>query len=218
MSPVGAQPDPGNEPFCRAPDHRESLDVLGLRSVYCTTQPVLTQSLEGIHASARPVFYGAVPLAWGAAAVRGNGAFGPAYRLTVTQGTTYGLVLGLKRLVGRPRPFVRRALTSRSRHYGPSHGERYHSFPSGHAALSAAIVTSWSLSHPRWYVVAPGAAWAVGVSLSRLYLGVHYPSDVLAGTVLGVAVAATVHHVRHAITPARLTREEGVPIGLHVRF
>jgi len=146
------------------------------------------------------------------------------YRLGLAQGATYAFVLGLKHAVGRPRPYVYRALSSRSRHYGEAQGERFLSFPSGHAAISAALVTSWSLSHPDWYVVAPGATWAVGVALSRLHLGVHYPSDVLAGTVLGVGTAVLVHHLRGALTPERLagggasSHSMAVPVGIQVRF
>jgi membrane-associated phospholipid phosphatase len=111
--------------------------------------------------------------------LRGRDDFSDVYRLGLAQGATYAFVLGLKHAVGRPRPYVYRALSSRSRHYGEAQGERFLSFPSGHAAISAALVTSWSLSHPDWYVVAPGATWAVGVALSRLHLGVHYTSTSL---------------------------------------
>ncbi len=215
--PVWAQSEEAS--FCREPSRRTAtLDTRGLSVFYCSSHSGLNRSLRWAHASARPVFYGAVPLAWGTAWIQGDNDFAAAYRLTVAQGATYGLVLGLKRLVGRPRPFVRRALTSRSKHYGRTSGEQYQSFPSGHAALSATIVTSWGLSFPRWYVVAPGAMWAVGVSLSRLYLGVHYPSDVLAGAALGVVIGGVVHYARRSITPGVLAEGEGVPIGVRIRF
>jgi membrane-associated phospholipid phosphatase len=207
--------------FCREEARRRAtLDTRGLAAVYCASPPVLTTPLRAAHATARPVFYGAVPVAWGAAYLRGEGDYTDAYRLTLTQGTTYGLVLGLKRAVGRPRPYVRRALSSRSRHYGPSKGEQYRAFPSGHAALSVALATSWGLSHPRWYVVGPGAVWAAGVSMSRLYLGVHYPSDVLVGMVIGAGVATAIHQLRDPLTPDGL-RGGGPrppPLGIRVRF
>lgn len=218
VSPSGAQPSPEQTTFCREPSRRTAtVDTRGLGALYCTTNDVLGGTLYGIHRSARPVFYGAVPLAWGAAILQGNDDYTGAYRLTVAQGATYGLVLGLKHLVGRPRPFVTRPLVSRSSHYGSSQGGQYQSFPSGHAALSAAIVTSVGLTYPRWYVLGPGAAWAAGVSLSRVYLGVHYPSDVLVGAALGVGVAVLVHQVRHAITPTALGGGGG-GIGVQMRF
>lgn len=61
------------------------------------------------------------------------------------------------------------------------------SFPSGHTSLTFSVATSLSLSCPKWYVIAPSMLWASSVAFSRLYLGVHYPSDVLTGMVVGVA-------------------------------
>jgi len=227
VSVGNAQPASVPSPFCEEKERRTAtVDTRGLGVVYCTTRPVFTGALEAVHASARPVFYGAVPLAWGGALLLREGTdYSDAYRLTMAQGTTYGLVLGLKHAVGRPRPFVHRALSSRSSHYSDSRqDDAFTSFPSGHAALSAALVTSWGLSHPKWYVWGPGSVWAVGVSLSRLYLGVHYPSDVLVGMSLGVGVAVLVHEFRGALTPdivegdGRSLLQAPAPIGVTIRF
>lgn len=59
------------------------------------------------------------------------------------------------------------------------------SFPSGHTATAFALATSLSLACPKWYVIAPSFLWASAVGYSRMDLGVHYPSDVLAGAVIG---------------------------------
>ncbi|UYQ65506.1 bifunctional phosphatase PAP2/diacylglycerol kinase family protein [Streptomyces peucetius] len=64
------------------------------------------------------------------------------------------------------------------------------SFPSGHAASAAAFATGVALESKAWgAVVAPVA---VSVAFSRIYTGVHYPSDVLAGAALGVGAAFAV--------------------------
>lgn len=63
------------------------------------------------------------------------------------------------------------------------------SFPSGHATSAFAAAGVVALMHPR--LRAPVLALAGLVAVSRVYLGVHYPSDVLAGAALGIAIAAT---------------------------
>ncbi|MGX1565236.1 phosphatase PAP2 family protein [Streptomyces sp. NPDC055506] len=79
------------------------------------------------------------------------------------------------------------------------------SFPSGHAASAAAFATGVALESPAWgAVVAPVAA---SVALSRVYTGVHFPSDVLAGAALGAGAAFAVRGLvptrSQALPPAR---------------
>lgn len=91
----------------------------------------------------------------------------------------------LKDLAGRARPTLGdpglTALTS-----VPSSG----SMPSGHALTAFAAAGVVAALHPR--LRAPVLILAAAVGLSRVYLGVHYPLDVLAGAALGLALAAVV--------------------------
>ena len=74
-----------------------------------------------------------------------------------------------------------------------AHASGY-SFPSGHAtgsmALACALVALLSNSRLRGLFVSIAVALVVLVGLSRLYLGVHYPSDIIAGWFLATAVVA----------------------------
>ncbi|MES1221613.1 MAG: phosphatase PAP2 family protein [Bacteroidota bacterium] len=75
----------------------------------------------------------------------------------------------------------------------PYRNLRGKSFPSGHTSLAFATATSLSIQLRKWYVVVPAYLWAGSVGYSRMYLGVHYPSDVLAGAALGIGSAWLAH-------------------------
>ena len=117
------------------------------------------------------------------------------------------LVFGLKRLFARQRP-----------HFADIkmlflHNPTDYSFPSGHASGSFAFCVFLALVlvrtappglERRRRLLAGGlVAFAVGVGLSRIALGAHYPGDVLVGALLGTVVAtfgAQLHLQRHRRT------------------
>lgn len=87
----------------------------------------------------------------------------------------------MKNRIKRPRPFVQ----LNSWHYiVPS--DQF-SFPSGHTA--AAMVWAVLISATYSALAAPALLWALAVGMSRVFLGVHYPGDILAGLVLGTSAA-----------------------------
>jgi membrane-associated phospholipid phosphatase len=94
---------------------------------------------------------------------------------------------GLKQLFGRLRPPG--ALAA---HIGT------YSFPSGHATVATAVwlTLGYCLRRerliPRWAALALGIAWPATIGLTRVYLDVHWATDVLGGWALGAAVAALV--------------------------
>lgn len=97
------------------------------------------------------------------------------------------LIWSIKALVQRERPQLWETAT----YWGTS-------FPSGHTLAVAAFATAAALCvariQPRWHNAAmiAGAAWVIFVGLSRLVLGVHWPTDVLAAACIGAAIPLTV--------------------------
>ncbi|MFI1646190.1 bifunctional phosphatase PAP2/diacylglycerol kinase family protein [Streptomyces avidinii] len=76
------------------------------------------------------------------------------------------------------------------------------SFPSGHSASAFAFATGVALASPGWgAALAPVAA---SVAFSRVYTGVHYPSDVLAGASLGVLAGFVVRRLARDAQEARV--------------
>jgi undecaprenyl-diphosphatase len=96
----------------------------------------------------------------------------------------------IKEIVARPRPLAEFADGIRSGTvWVHTVFERHsrNSFPSGHAQAAFGTAAALAYYYRRWYVVVPVFALACGVAVSRVCLGVHFPLDVAAGAVLGIA-------------------------------
>jgi undecaprenyl-diphosphatase len=105
---------------------------------------------------------------------------------TILASIALGLILTLifQYLALRPRPEAVRLLL-------PTPG--FPSFPSGHTAVAFSVAVVIALAARKWWGWAIGVASALLIALSRVYLGHHYPSDILAGLILGAAVGAACH-------------------------
>lgn len=95
----------------------------------------------------------------------------------------------LKQLVARARPYAdeARALFEWWQYVGAP-TESDHSFPSGHTTATAAAMTGLFLTTPKKYSF-PALFFILLMGFSRMYLVVHYPTDVLGGLISGVAAA-----------------------------
>ena len=112
---------------------------------------------------------------------------------------TFAITYGMKYLINRKRPYDRYP----EKVYAYSH-ESSPSFPSGHTATAFALATSLCVKYPKWYIIAPTAAWACSVGISRMNEGVHYPSDVIAGAVIGAGCAVLNIYVNRWLNKALL--------------
>ena len=124
---------------------------------------------------------------------------GPFLLTLASVGVADLIALALKRLTSRPRPSVTypepEALVRTPLDL---------SFPSGHAATSFAAAVVLAAYVPR---LAPALfTLAVLIAFSRVYVGVHYPVDVIAGAVLGAAVATALRSLA-----GRLRRRRRAP-------
>ncbi|MFI8949334.1 phosphatase PAP2 family protein [Streptomyces sp. NPDC053750] len=155
-------------------DHLDDMDhriVTALRA--CGTDPRVAGAARALSWAGE---HGALWLGAGlAAAAVDGGRRGAWLRGTALTAGAHLVSMGVKRVVRRPRPaHVEPLVRTAGRH----------SFPSSHATSAAAAAVAFGALgvHAAWPV-------AAAVCVSRLVVGVHYPSDVVAGAALGALTA-----------------------------
>ena len=94
-------------------------------------------------------------------------------------------ITSLKIIINRSRPFVQ--MPSQINTFG--HHPSDPSFPSGHSGSSAAVLTPLALKSNSKILSAIYILIHIGMMYTRLYLGVHWFSDVLVGSIIGVLIA-----------------------------
>jgi membrane-associated phospholipid phosphatase len=112
----------------------------------------------------------------------------------------------MKRVIQRDRPYVTYPYIVK-RDVGGSY-----SFPSGHTSAAFCTATSMSLIFPKWYVIVPSYLYAATVGYARIYQGVHYPSDVLVGAVVGAGSAWLSYKVEKWMDKKHQTNQPSTPV------
>ena len=108
--------------------------------------------------------------------------------------------LGLKYSIKRDRPFITYPDIEKLAPAGSP------SFPSGHTSMAFSTATSLSLTYPKWYVIIPSYLWASSVGYSRMHLGVHYPSDVFVGALIGSGSALLSRFINQKIRKGEINK------------
>ncbi len=103
------------------------------------------------------------------------------YKCVIGIGTSILISEALKRTIKRTRPYNEYPgdIILRTKSSG-------FSFPSGHTSAAFSTATALTLSTKKWYIAVPAFTYAGLVGYSRMRLGAHYGSDVLAGVIVGI--------------------------------
>jgi len=116
-----------------------------------------------------------------------------AYLLTVSEFTNLALTFGTKIFIKRERPLNSLSNVNTK---GMPFLDVY-SFPSGHTSTTFAMATTFALRYPKYpQVYAPMYLWGLITAYGRPYFGLHYPSDLLAGAIIGSGSSILIYSLR----------------------
>lgn len=116
-----------------------------------------------------------------------------AYLLFTSEFTNFAVTFGIKTFFKRARPL--NAL--KNVHSKGMPILDVYSFPSGHTSTTFSMATLFALRYPKYpQVYAPMYLWGLVVAYARPYFGMHYPTDLLAGALIGTGSSVLVYSLR----------------------
>jgi len=162
----------------------QNWDINLLRDINLNRNKNLDNTFRFITNSASPVSIGTPILLYGVGFFQKDKTMkDKALYIGVSVASSMAIATIMKYSINRTRPFVTYPDLEKVTSGGSP------SFPSGHTSDAFSLATSLSLAYPKWYIIAPSFVWAGAVGYSRMDLGVHYPSDVFMGAIVGVGSA-----------------------------
>lgn len=156
---------------------------------------VFVATMRAADVSFYPLVFGSVPVYWAATLVSEDVLNSDAIGYSIGWAATAGSTLVLKRLIGRERPYVSesnliiRYTQAELEELGASS-----SMPSGHASMSVFVASFLAMQYDTPASYSLGGFWASSVAFSRIWNGVHFPSDIAAGAILGFGTSLLVRH------------------------
>ena len=168
----------------------QNLDIDLLRKINIERNAALDPAFKLITNSVSPIGLGAPLIVTTIGFIQKDQTLkNKGYYMGATLLTSALITTSLKFAIDKDRPFVTYPEIQKLTSAGSP------SFPSGHTSEAFATATSLSLAFPKWYVIAPSFIWASAAGYSRMHLGVHYPSDVLVGALIGSGSAWLCHEL-----------------------
>ncbi len=170
----------------------QNADISLLRKINVGRKEHLDASFRLLTKTVTPVAIGVPMVLFACGKVKNDSCLKQAAIYTGFSALAAGVIsTGLKHTINRVRPF------DAYRDIQPATTADSPSFPSGHTSAAFSSATSLSIAFPKWYVITVSYGWAMAVGYSRMHLGVHYPSDVLAGALVGAGSAVLTQSVQH---------------------
>jgi membrane-associated phospholipid phosphatase len=168
----------------------QNLDIDLLRKINIERNAALDPSFKLITNSVSPIGLGAPLIVTSIGFIQKDQTLkNKGYYIGATLLSSALITTTLKFSIDKDRPFVTYPEIQKLTGAGSP------SFPSGHTSEAFATATSLSIAFPKWYVIAPSFLWASAAGYSRMHLGVHYPSDVLVGALIGSSSAWLCHEL-----------------------
>lgn len=107
-----------------------------------------------------------------------------------------GLTLGIKYLAKRERPYA----VLKNVNYKQKYKYDKYSFPSAHSSTSFSLAAIYTLRYPKYpQIYVPMYLWAITIAYARPYFGMHYPSDVIVGALIGSGSSILIYSLRKEI-------------------